>query len=147
MQLDIEKSIRRDLSKKGYFIALFEAEEDEPAFAYTIGLYDNYEHPEIVIFGLDLETMTIMLSDACERVKLEETFVVKQDYEDFLEGYKLTFQHANVDEYKGLFSYGIDNNQGVEFPMIQMIWPDQKHNYPWDDDFDENLLPRQPLLV
>ncbi len=144
---DIDKEIKKSISKKGYFVALMEDEEDTPSYGYTIGLFENFDHPEIVVFGLDIETMMILLSDASERVKGGETFVIEQDYEDFLEGYKLCFVHANVDEYKGFFAYGVEYNLGHEFPMLQMIWPDQKHNYPWDEKFDTNLTPRQPLLI
>lgn len=144
---DIEKNIKKDVKKNGYFVALFEKEEGEPAFAYTIGLYDKYEHPEFVLFGLNLDTMMIMLSDAAERVKAGEKFEVKQDYGDFLEGYNLMFQHANVDEYKGFFGYGVEFYEGHDFPMLQMVWPDQEHLYPWDEKFNDALLARQPLLI
>lgn len=144
---DIDKSINKGIAKHGYFVALFEEEDGEPAFAHTIGLFELSNHPELVIFGLDIETMTILLSDAADRVKAGATIVPDEDYDDFLEGYKLRFIHANLDEYKGFFNYALDHYDGHEFPILQVIWPDEQHRYPWDEKFNPALKDRQPLLI
>jgi hypothetical protein len=45
----------KTLEKWGWFVTKVGAGNGESAFAYSMGLYENFHHPEIVLFGLDLE--------------------------------------------------------------------------------------------
>jgi hypothetical protein len=45
---------------------------DEPAFAYTTGLYKTFGHPELICFGLRHEVMHGMLNICGDRVKAGE---------------------------------------------------------------------------
>ena len=144
--MEIENEIEKEIRRDGYYLALHEAEDDFPAYAYTIGLQQSNGHPELLIFGLDDDTMRILLGDAADRVKAGQPIQPQQHYDDYFEGYKIVFAHVNVDEYKGLFQYGVDFNHGIDFPMLQLIWPDQEHRFPWEEQFDKNLVAKQPLL-
>lgn len=144
---DIEKNIAKNVKRFGFDVLHFEQEPDFPGYAHTVGLYENNNHPELVMFGLPEETMHILLSNASDRVKGGGVIEVGKVYEDFFEDYPLQFVHVNVDEYKGLFGPGIDFYDGHEFPALQLVWPDQKKNFPWDEKYDEKLVALQPLLM
>jgi hypothetical protein len=60
-----EKDVKllETLEKWGWFVTKVGAGDGEPAFAYSMGLYENFHHPEIVLFGLDL--------GACPRIHLK----------------------------------------------------------------------------
>lgn len=45
-----EEKILVDIEKFGWTIILVEGTDYLPTFAYTIGLYKNYRHPEIIAF-------------------------------------------------------------------------------------------------
>jgi hypothetical protein len=64
-----EKEIRRIVQEYGWYVALFEADTATSAFAYSIGLWKNYGHPEIILFGLEVQTMGKILNLAGEKVK------------------------------------------------------------------------------
>jgi hypothetical protein len=64
-----EREIRRIVKEFGWYVALFEANTATPAFAYTIGLWNNFEHPEIISFGLSLDTLGAILNNAGNIVK------------------------------------------------------------------------------
>jgi hypothetical protein len=49
-----EEEITRIVKEYGWYVALFEANTATPAFAYTVGLWKNLRHPEIISFGLSL---------------------------------------------------------------------------------------------
>lgn len=144
---NIDKNIISNVQEHGFYVLHFYEEEDFPAYAHTIGLYENYNHPELVMFGLPEETMHILLSDASDRVKNGTQIEPEGLYDDFVKGYKVTFKHANLDEYKGFFGYGVDFYEGHEFPVLQLVWPDQEHRFPWDEKFDPKMKPMQPLLI
>ena len=37
-------------------------------------------------------------------------------------------------------------NQGIDFPVLQLVWPDKQNKYPQQDDFNPNWKFKQPLL-
>jgi hypothetical protein len=41
-------------------------DDEGPGFAFTIGLYQRFRHPELLVFGLPLDTMHLMLNGAGE---------------------------------------------------------------------------------
>jgi hypothetical protein len=48
---------------------------DGPApWAYTVGLVESYDHPELVVTGLNVESSSVLLSGIAERVKTGERF-------------------------------------------------------------------------
>lgn len=53
--IESKKAILADIEKFGCHVALFEKDNYLPGFAYTIGLYKTYGHPEIICFGLKTE--------------------------------------------------------------------------------------------
>jgi len=47
----------RDAEEHGWFVMKVGEDQDSPAFAYSFGLYEEFRHPEIIIFGLNLSHM------------------------------------------------------------------------------------------
>ena len=59
---EAEESIKRIVDEYGWYVAQFEATSYLPSFAYTIGLWKNYRQPELISFGLNLDTMHSILN-------------------------------------------------------------------------------------
>jgi len=59
----------KTLEKWGWFVTKVGAGDSESAFAYSMGLYENFHHPEIVLFGLDLEVMHRLINNAGSRIR------------------------------------------------------------------------------
>ena len=60
--IDTKMAISSTIEKFGCYVALFEPDNYLPGFAYSIGLYKNYQHPEIICFGLNINMMARMLN-------------------------------------------------------------------------------------
>jgi hypothetical protein len=50
---EADETIIRNVRKHGCHIVGIIGDEQGPPYAFSIGLFLNYGHPEIVIFGLD----------------------------------------------------------------------------------------------
>jgi hypothetical protein len=83
------------LEKWGWFVTKVGAGDGEPAFAYSMGLYENFHHPEIVIFGLDLEVMHRLINDVGARIRQGQTFEDRQMYGDLLQSHPCAFRRVN----------------------------------------------------
>lgn len=144
---EAEDRIIHDVQRYGCHIAMFEADDYLPPFAYTIGLYETFQHAEIICFGLPLTVMHPILNHAFKLVQSGETLEHSKYYDGFLEGYKVQFLPVSRDyyaNYTGYASWYYD--RGFEFPMLQLVWPDKEHHFPWEDTFTSAWKFKQPLL-
>jgi len=143
-----EKDVKllETLEKWGWFVTKVGAGDGEPAFAYSMGLYENFHHPEIVLFGLDLEVMHRLINDAGSRIREGLKYEEGQKYDDLLQSYPCAFRRVNPTRYDGLLNFAIWYYEGSHFPVLQLIWPDKAGLFPWDDGFDERFRNDQPSL-
>jgi Domain of unknown function (DUF4262) len=74
----------KTLEKWGWFVTKVGAGDGESAFAYSMGLYENFHHPEIVLFGLDLEVMHRLINNAGSRIREGQKYEEGQKYGDIL---------------------------------------------------------------
>jgi hypothetical protein len=54
---DSDRKLLADVQEYGWHIIGVEQDEEGPAFAYSIGLYHTFQHPEAILFGLDVKVM------------------------------------------------------------------------------------------
>jgi hypothetical protein len=143
---DADHKINEDVRNYGWSVIMIEATEYLPSFAYTIGLWKNYNHPEIIVFGLTVKTLHEVLNIAAENIKNGKVYQTNTNCSDFFnEGYSqlICVDPRNIRDY---FGYAIWFNGGPEFPARQLVWTDRKNKFPWQDGYDEEFLYRQPLL-
>ncbi|MFV1884067.1 MAG: DUF4262 domain-containing protein [Balneola sp.] len=143
---EAEEFIIRSVKDFGWSIQFFEEENELPSFAYTIGLFEKYKHPEIIAFGLPVNTLIQILNIAGELVKGGKKLKPGKQYEEFLEGFNSTFLAVDKKEFGNYFGYAMWFYDYKEFDAIQYIWPDNSGKYPWQDSFEEIILNKQPLL-
>ena len=141
-----DKKLLETLERWGWFVIKVGAGKLEPAFAYSIGLYEHYGHPEIILFGLDLEIMHRLINDAAKQIGQGHRYYERHRYEDLLEGYSCEFRTVSPDRYAGLLNYAIWYYNSPDFPVLQMIWPDPDGRFPWENGFDEKFREDQPAL-
>ena len=50
-----DEAVAADVEKYGLSVMLVSEDDECPKFGYSIGLYRNFNHPEIIVFGLCLK--------------------------------------------------------------------------------------------
>lgn len=135
-----------DIEEFGWEVILIEATEYLPSFAYTIGLWKNYNHPEIISFGLTTKTLHLILNTAGDMVKSGQVIKTTKVYDDFFENSKTAFIGIDKRNLGDYFGTAINFYNSKEFPALQLIWTDRNDNFPWDPDYQEEFQYRQPLL-
>ena len=63
-----------------------------------------------------------------------------------LEGYLVFFRKVEPRHYREYLGYARWFYQGDDFPILQCVWPDKAHHYPWHPDTSELFRQRQPVL-
>jgi len=147
-QHDIEArhTILHNIEKYGCHLVLIEPDNYLPGFVYTIGLYKNFNHPEMICFGLNTEVMGAILNHACDLIKSGETLKTDKLYSGFLEGYKVQLISMDKAYYADYLGYAAWFYGSFDFPAFQLIWPDKQHKFPWEADFNPDWKFKQPLL-
>lgn len=147
MSDEYSNKLTDDIVKYGFEVIMVPQTNYLPSFAYTVGLWKSYKHPELISLGLPIDTLHTMLNTvAFEVIKKEKLIEIGRNYHDILEKYPvqfLTVDKRNIPDY---FGQAISYYQTVDFPALQLIWPDDKGIFPYESDFREDLIYLQPLL-
>ncbi|MBV8922498.1 DUF4262 domain-containing protein [Bradyrhizobium sp.] len=127
---DADERIVGNVRKHGCHIVGIMPDEERPGYAFSIGLFVNYGHPEIVIFGLDRRDAGNVINDIRDRVSRGQRYAAGDVGDQLLVGHKACF--ADVPP--------------RPFPCLQLVWPDRAGRFPWQAEFDPALRKYQPLL-
>ena len=68
---DAERKTLSDIKNHGLHIVHVFGDEENPRFSYTVGLFENYLHPEIIILGLKRELAQVLLNNMAYDIKME----------------------------------------------------------------------------
>ncbi|WP_316812584.1 DUF4262 domain-containing protein [Pedobacter heparinus] len=140
-----EKTIS-DIEKYGLSVILIEATDYLPSFAYSIGLWQKYDHPEIICFGLSVQTLHIIINDVAELIKNGHIIETGRPYDDFFENGNAEFLKVDCRNIADYFGTALDFYGVKDIPALQLIWTDRNDKFPWDEGFEEEFIYRQPLL-
>lgn len=141
-----EKRIIEDVEQFGWHVGLFESTENEPSFAYTIGIWKTYGHPEIISFGLTTQTLHEILNIAGEKVKGGNILTTEQVNLDIFETVPALFINVDKNRISDYFGYGMWFNEYKDFPALQLVWTDRQGRFPWQSDFEKEFDDRQIIL-
>ena len=135
-----------DIHEHGCSVIMVSPTDYMPSFAYTVGLWQNYQHPEVIMFGLPVDTMHVLLNNAADLVKSGSKLGLKQEYSDFFERGTARFIGVDARNVPDYFEIAIDHYGNDMFPAIQLLWADAQNIFPWQKEYDERLKFLQPLL-
>lgn len=141
-----EEFISHKIKEVGWCVQSLEKTENEPGFAYTVGLVETFDHPEIIGFGLAPDDLKNILNIAGENIKNGKKYKKGVMYEEFLEGFVLTFVEVDQNKKSDYLGYGIWYYGTDAFNVIQFVWPDMNCKFPWQKGFSENINDLQPIL-
>lgn len=143
-----EQRVIDDIQEFGWHVVGVEADEDGPAFAYSIGLQQTLNHPEIVVLGLnDAETMMYIINTVGEEVRKGSVFENWHESDEILNGYSCMFRKVSAEAYPDYFGYAQWYYRPESFPVLQCVWPDREHRYPWHTGCQPSIRQRQPILA
>jgi hypothetical protein len=148
-QSDIQRNHLKSINEFGVSI-LHVMEGDDPrtpGWSYTIGLWHRYRHPEVIVIGLESGLSQILLNNLNFSIREEErTFLDGAAPTDVLDGYVCFFKTINSEEYGDWFAGDHWFYGGLDFPAVQLLWPNTSGVYPWDNAADKYLRWVQPVL-
>ena len=120
--------------------------EEGHLWAYSTGLYYTYGHPEVIVFNLDLQSLQRVVNTIGDRVKAGEKFEISKGYGEILEDRECQFRFVHESQYEEFIGFSLWFYEGLDFPVLQVFWPDEDNFYPWTEGGDGWIRETQPLL-
>lgn len=117
-----------------------------PTLAYSVGLHENFGHPEIVLTGFDPGLMQNLINDMGEVVRAGGRYEPGRDYDRIVRGYACRTIEVSA-QWRLLFMYAASwFYNTVDFPTLQLLLPDPQGLFPTDEACEEEYRRVQPLL-
>ncbi len=145
-QDDQDRKILADVAQSGWHVVGVPEWGSTPGWAFSVGLYHSFQHPEIVLFGLPIDAMQQIINNIAEDIRAGASFAAASESTDILEGYTCRLERVEKCWYRPLLGYATWFYRGTDFPVIQCLWPDRDGALPDDLAFDPDLVGLQPLL-
>ncbi|WP_433830577.1 DUF4262 domain-containing protein [Flavobacterium anhuiense] len=139
-------SIKSNIKKHGLQVIIVEATDYLPSFAYSIGLWQKYNHPEIICFGFSNSLLHTLINDVSEIIKKNESIITGKNYSNIFEESRAEFLDVHPDNISDYFGSAINFYNSQDFPALQLVWTDRNDKFPWEENFEEEFLYKQPLL-
>ena len=66
---ELINQIKINIEKYGLQVMGISATNYLPSFSYSVGLYESYQHPEIICFGLPTDLAHLIINDVANLIK------------------------------------------------------------------------------
>jgi hypothetical protein len=133
-----EQKTLDDISKHGLHVIGVAEDEEGPGFVYSIGLFENYAHPEVIIIGLKQSLGHNLLNDMANDIKQGKTFTAGDFHEDLLDDFLCYFGEVPRKHYREYVGWARWFYEGDNFPLLQCVYPTVSGKFPWEKDFPED---------
>lgn len=123
--------------------------EKEPPFSFSVGLFVNYAHPELILIGMRGENASPIINEVRDHVAAGRRFADGNISDEILANdYKVCFWKVPLMVYPrylgtALWFYA---KCPVVFPCLQVIWQDVNRHFPWEAECESDVKEDQPLL-
>jgi hypothetical protein len=144
------------LEREGWAMDAVPASGDEdapiPRYAYTIGFEDRFGFPELCVFGLSPVACRGLFDLVAGAVAGGTDLPVGAAFTGLLDrDQPCALLPVDATAAAGMFPslaehHRLAGQAGDAFTMVQLAWPDDHGNLPWEDAFAPALAPAQLLL-
>lgn len=135
-----------NIEKFGHQVTLVYGTDYSPTFAYSIGLYHTYKHPEVICFGLPGDLAHAIINDIAILIKDGEKIEASKNYTNIFKSARAEFLEVDERNIPDYFGTALNFYQSERFPALQLIWTDRNDRFPWEADFETVFIYKQPLL-
>ena len=142
---DIERDVLTHVQKFGWSCINVPAESGQPTWTFSIGFYETWHFPELVVIGLTLEvahsTLTFVARQLAEGRRIDLASPNDELFNDPCCFIEVPKQHYG--DYVGtavwFYNWG-------DFPLYQIVWPSRDGYFPWNELASDYLKQMQPVL-
>jgi Domain of unknown function (DUF4262) len=141
---DGERKVLADIAKFGWHSLNILDQGDKPGWRFTIGLYQTWQHPELIVFGLKRDVVHSVLSIVANGLAEGRRIDLSRPTDELLENGSCVFVEVPKACYREHVGFARWYYQGDAFPLYQIVWPSREGYFPWQPKASESHW--QPVL-
>src|SRR6185437_11697807 len=134
-----DKKLFEDVENLGWHVIKVIADETGPGFGYSVGFFQTFGHPEVIIIGLNLDFIHSIINGIGEDLRGGKRYHASEFYSGIVEGYDCYFVKVDVKYYSDYVGYDRWFYKSNNFPLLQCIYPTRSNVYPLQDDWPEEI--------
>ena len=142
-----EQNVIDNIAKFGWQCVHIHAEGESVEYTFTIGLFQTYKHPELIIFGLPSKVSHQILSIAADAARSGTPLDLTRPTDALLEDYLCCFGQVAKTAYRDHVGYARWYYEGDDFSLYQVIWPCRSGFYPWHPLATAEFKRAQPVIA
>jgi hypothetical protein len=142
-----DRKMLRDIEHYDWHVLKVMEDDEGPAFAFTVGLHHSFKHPEVLMIGLDLDSMHNILNNIGDDIKKGAKYQAGREYPEIVADYKCSFQKIDKRYYKDYLGTAMSFYNPESFPALQCIYPDKSGRYPWNNKCSKAFREQEPVLT
>ena len=140
---ELSSRVVAEINRHGLSVIYVPSTNDQPPWAYSVGLYKKFDSPEVIVFGLGLELSHYMVCELGRRAQ-SAPLEAGQVHERLIKDHVCVLKPVQRNWYRYFVDVAVWYYSEVQFPLLQCIWPDRNGRVPWDPTY--RLYREQPLL-
>lgn len=128
---------------------IFDPAHQAPPFAYSVGLTERFNHPELILFGLGHDVALAIINTLVRRyVRRGWPAPVDQPIERVIESHPVVVKAVCAERAYPYVRFAAQRCAALERPLRvqQIILPDANGRFPWEGDYDPRMESIQPRL-
>jgi hypothetical protein len=141
-----EEKCLADIERYDLHVLKVHGDSEWPEFAYSVGLFQRFGVPEIIILGLKGDLAHSLLNEIASRARQGTRFVAGDTIHDLLEGFEVVLRPVPKHFIEPHFGWAIWLYGNEDFPALQLVYPTTSGVWPWDSSASESLKTLQPIL-
>ena len=141
-----EQRVLDDIAKHGWHCVHILAEGDQGPYSFTVGLFQTYRQPELLIYGLKPEVAHKIFWNAVEALPRGKSLDLNKPTAELLEGYSCCFVEVPASNYYEYVGFARWYYCGNGFPLYQIVWPSRDGFFPWHPKASQEFKQCQPVL-
>lgn len=146
---NIAAAVSANIARYGWHCQMVFPVQGQPGtpFAYTVGLMERYEHPELLVSGLPSEIAHQVLALAVEAIQGGKFFMHGDRSDRIARGYEVAFRTIPVNH--SSYPLGMANlHYGRrDYTALQIVFQDAGHRYPWDPECSPTFQKTQDVIT
>jgi Domain of unknown function (DUF4262) len=146
----LDAKVLREIHTDGWQITgVLDREPDiDTGFAYSIGFFHSMGHPEVILFGLPLDTCMRAVNVIGIDIQSGMRFEPGRVYDGILQRpHRVCFREIDRRYYRDYVGYALWFYEADPFPLYQCFWSDEFGRFPWEEGCSPYCKQAQPLLV
>jgi Domain of unknown function (DUF4262) len=143
---DPERIVLHNIAEFGWHCVNVIEDDGQPPWTFSIGFYETYGFPEIIIIGRSRATSHHILETLSNTLEKNESPDLTAPALDLIPGIPCLFQDVLPRYFSDYVGFALWFYRKRKFPLFQIVWPNNEGLYPWSPRASKAFKEWQPVL-